>query len=141
MRLILHKRIFVVFSLLVLTTLVQAQEEQEAQIVTDTELNEAISERSNSEEADRAAIQSVLRRTDVREIAERYGLNLTKAQAGITILNGAELNRLAYQARQIDQKVAGGDFVDVADNTYTIIAIVILVVAIIYLLAGKAWGL
>jgi len=141
MRFIVYKRIFVVFSLLVFTTLVQAQEEQEAQIVTDTELNEAISERSNSEEADRAAIQSVLRRTDVREIAERYGLNLTKAQAGVTMLNGTELSRLAYQARQIDQKVAGGDFVDVADNIYTIIAIVILVIAIIYLLAGKAWGL
>lgn len=135
------RRMLVVFLLLIFAGMVRAQEEHEQQLMADAELDDAISERSNAEEAGRAAIRSVLRRTEVRNIAEQYGLDVSRAAASAALLDGAELNRLAAQARQIDQELAGGDFVDAANNAYTIFAIVVLVIAIIYLLSNNAFGL
>jgi len=115
------------------TTYALAQDKQESQIATDKELYEAVVTRSNSDEADRAAIRDVLKKTEVREIAERYGLELAKASEGVTVLNGPELNRLAQQANQLNEKIAGGDLGDIE----LILVIVLAIVTTVILLTSK----
>ena len=131
-----QRRFLVALSLFVLTSLAKAQQTRDEQLVTDAELTEAIAEHDKSEEADRAAIRDVLRQTKIRNAVERYGFDISNVEASLEILDGPELNRLAIQARQLNQAFAGGDFAGVANNAYTIFAIVILVIAIIYAISS-----
>ena len=96
-------------------------------------LEQAIKERVAEQEADREAIRSLLRRSEVREIAAKAGLSLDKAEAAVSTLQGDDLRELASNARQVQNDLAGGASTIVISTTTIII--VLLVVILIVLIA------
>jgi len=95
-------------------------------------LDKAVQERVATDQADRAAIQSLLRRAEVREVAGKAGLSLDKAAAAVSTLQGNDLAQLAQQARQANNQLAGGASTVVISTTTIIIVllIVLLIVAV-----------
>ena len=93
-------------------------------------LDQAVQERVARDQADRAAIRTLLQRQEVREIAGQAGLSLDKAIAGASTLQGDDLRQLAERARQVDNTLAGGQSTLVISTT-TIIIILLLVILIV----------
>jgi hypothetical protein len=63
----------------------------------------------------------------VRQLAANSGLDLARAQAAASNLQGAELQRLAAQATVIDTQLAGGDETIVISATVLLLIIILVV--------------
>jgi hypothetical protein len=99
-------------------------------IVTGAEIQSRFDQKIHSEAADRQAIRELLARPEVRRVAGNAGLDLQRADAAVGILSGAELSRLATQARLANSEIAGG-----ATVTMTWTMVIIIVVALVVLIA------
>ncbi len=100
-------------------------------VITTSELNKAVQQRVTSEQADRAAIASLLQRAEVREVAAKAGLSLDKAQAAVSTLQGADLQQAASQARQVQNDLAGGaSTVVISTTTIILVLLIVLIVAL-----------
>ena len=104
----------------------------QSSVIGKSALDQAVQERVASDQADRAAIQSLLQRTDVREIAGKAGLSLDKAAAAVSTLQGDDLRQLADQARHADNQLAGGASTVVISTT-TILIVLLIVLLIVSL--------
>jgi len=119
----------VILAALLVAPAAQAQ----THVVGKKALTQAVQERVSQDQADRDAILALLARTEVRQIAERAGLSLEKAQAAVSTLQGQDLKDFASQARQVNNDLAGGAS-NIVISTTTII-IVLLIIILIVLIA------
>ena len=104
----------------------------QSNVIGKSALDKAVQARVATDQADRDAIQSLLRRAEVREVAGKAGLSLDKAAAAVSALQGNELAQLAAQARQANNDLAGGASTVVISTTTILIVplIVLLIVAL-----------
>lgn len=102
-------------------------------VIGTADLERSVQARVQQEQADRAAIASLLQRPEVRQIAAKAGLSVEKAEAAVATLQGEDLRELASQARQAENDLAGGATTIVI--TTTTIIIILLIVIIIILIA------
>lgn len=101
---------------------------QDEHIVDRSELRASVSEQASSEDADRATVLRVLQRSEVRELADDMGVDVTTAEDAVATLDGVELERLSHRARAVETALAGGQSVTISA---TIIIIVLLVVILL----------
>ena len=104
----------------------------QSNVIGKSALDKAVQARVATDQADRDAIQSLLRRAEVREVAGKAGLSLEKASAAVATLEGSELAQLAAQARQANNDLAGGASTVVISTT-TIIIILLIVILVVAL--------
>ena len=98
--------------------------------VTDVaDLRQAVAEQVATDQLNRAAILGVLRQSQVRELAGRLGLTVTRAENAVSVLDSAELARVAVQARQIEVDLAGGDTIVISVTTLLLIVILLILIA------------
>jgi len=104
----------------------------QSNVIGKSALDKAVQERVASDQTDRAAIQALLERAEVREVAGKAGLSLDKALAAVSTIQGDDLRQLADQARHADNQLAGGASTVVISTTTILIVllIVLLIVAI-----------
>lgn len=103
---------------------------QQSHAISQRALDQAVQQRVSQEQADRAAIRDVLQNPAVRQVAERAGLPIDKAEAAVSTLQGDELHQAANQARQVDSQLAGGADTIVLSTT-TIIIIILLIILLV----------
>ena len=125
---IVRRSLAVLLAALLVAPAAQAQ----THVIAKSALSQAVQQQVSQDQADRAAIVSLLQRAEVRQIATQAGLSLEKAEAAVSTLNGQDLRDLASQARQVQNDLAGGASTVVISTTTIIIVllIVILIVAI-----------
>ena len=99
-------------------------------VINRSALDKAVQQRVSQEQADRAAIVSLLQRDEVRQIAAKAGISLDTAQAAVSTLQGKDLQLAAQQARQVQNDLAGGASTIVISTT-TIIIVLLLVILIV----------
>jgi hypothetical protein len=102
----------------------------QSHVVGRSALDKAVQERVVRDQADREAIQSLLRRAEVREVAGKAGLSLDKAIAAASTLQGDDLRQLAEQARQVDNDLAGGANIVVSTTTVIIILLIVILIVV-----------
>lgn len=95
------------------------------------EMQAAIATRAGDQAAQRAVIEGLLARPEVRDLAAGWGLDLVRAGAAAANLEGAELDRLAAQATAAEVQLAGGATTVVLTTTALLIILLIVI-----LLAG-----
>ena len=119
-------------AVLLAALLVAPAAQAQTHVIAKSALSQAVQQRVSQDQADRAAIVSLLQRAEVRQIASQAGLSLGKAEAAVSTLNGQDLRDLASQARQVQNDLAGGASTVVISTTTIIIVllIIILIVAI-----------
>lgn len=103
---------------------------QQSHVINRSALDRAVQQRVSQEQADREAIVTLLRRSEVRQIAATAGLSLDKAEAAVSTLKGNDLAQVASQARQVQNDLAGGASTIVISTT-TIIIVLLLVILIV----------
>ena len=96
-------------------------------VVGDNEIQARIDQQIGQANADRQAIQMMLQRPEVRQIAGAAGLDLERASAAAAVLSGPALEKLAAQAREVNAGLAGGDSKIIISATTLIIILLILI--------------
>lgn len=94
-------------------------------VVDAGQIQDRIDQQANQEGADRAAIQTMLQRPDVRNLAGQAGLDIARATAAAAVLSGAELSTMAAQANEINAGI-GGDSVVLTTTAIIIILLVLI---------------
>jgi hypothetical protein len=125
---IVRRCIAVCLAVLLAAPVAQAQNH----VIDKSALGNAVKERLNQQQGDRAAIISLLRRAEVRDIAAKAGISLEKAEAAVATLQGDDLRELAEQSRQVQNDLAGGAS-NIVISTTTIIIVLLLIVLIVAL--------
>ena len=100
---------------------------------TSSAIDEALQQHVNSTYADRALVQRVLEQPAVRELADELGVDIRRAQSAVATLDGEPLTRLATQARQVDQALAGGQGSVTISYTLIIIGLLVLILLVLLL--------
>lgn len=103
---------------------------QERHIVDPAVMRQAIADQALTDQQNRDAVLSVLHRSQVRDVASRLGLNVTRAEAAVSTLNSVELASLAGQARTANAELAGGaDTIVISVTTLLLLLIIVLLLA------------
>ncbi len=117
----------VFLSVLILAPVAGAQDH----VVGRSALDQALRQRAGQEQVDREAIRTLLRRSEVREVASKAGLSLEKAEAAVSTLQGQELTQAASHARQVQDNLSGGaSTIVISTTTIIIVLLVLLLVAV-----------
>jgi hypothetical protein len=81
---------------------------QQPNIVDPSALDQALADKAQDTAAKRQTVITSLRHAPVKEVAKSLGLELTRAEAAVSTLDGQMLDQLALQAQQVNEAVEGG---------------------------------
>ena len=123
---IVRRSLAVCLAVLLAVPAVQAQ----THVIGKSALDSAVQQRVSQEQADRDAIRALLQRGEVRDIADKAGLSLAKAEAAVATLSGEDLHELATPARQVQNDLAGGASTVVISTTTIIIVLLIIILIV-----------
>jgi hypothetical protein len=98
--------------------------------VPPSQLSATVADRVVKQDANRAAVHEALARPEVQSVADSIGLDLTRANAAVDTLSGAELEKAATAAQQVNQQLVGGAS-SVVIGTTTLIIILLLVIILV----------
>ena len=99
-------------------------------IVAPDKLAATVADHVAKQDADRASVAEALKRPEVRQVASRMGVDLSTVDARVGTLAGADLDRAADAARQINDELVGGAS-SVTIGTTTLIIILLLIILLI----------
>jgi hypothetical protein len=99
--------------------------------VSPAALAAAVATHAAKQDADRAAIRQALSRPEVLDLAAKTGIDMTRVIAVADTLGGADLDRAAEAARQVNESLAGGASTVVISTTTIIIALLIVILIIV----------
>jgi hypothetical protein len=99
-------------------------------IVTPDNMAATVADHVARQDADRASVAEALKRPEVRDVAARIGVDLSNVDARVSTLAGADLDRAADAARQVNDELVGGAS-SVTIGTTTLIIILLLIILII----------
>jgi hypothetical protein len=88
---------------------------------------------ARQQDADRAAVREALTRPEVRRVAKSIGVNVDEIAPSIATLSGADLERAATAARQVNDSMAGGASSVVISTTTIIIILLVIILLIVAL--------
>jgi hypothetical protein len=120
--------------LVILLSIVSAMPRVQAQAshtASQSAIDAALQAHVSSAAADRADLLRVLANSEVKAVADKAGLDLRRATTAVASLDGEQLAKLAAQARQVDQALAGGQSRVVISTTLIIIALLVLILIIV----------
>jgi hypothetical protein len=99
-------------------------------LVNPSQLAATVADDAAKQDTNRATVRQALERPEVQAVASKLGLDLSKATAAVETLSGADLDRAADAAQQVNQQLVGGASTVVISTT-TIIIILLLVIILI----------
>lgn len=102
---------------------------QQRHIVDSVNMNRAIANATATDQENRDAVRGLLQRDQVRDVANRLGLDVKKAEAAVGSLSSVELAKVAADARTAEKELAGGDVVIISVTTLLLIVIIIILLA------------
>ena len=103
---------------------------QQRHVVDPAAIGQAIADQAATDQQNRDAVLSVLNHSQIRELAGRLGLSVTRAEGAVSTLNSEELASLADQARTADVQLAGGaDKIVISVTTLLLIIIIVILIA------------
>ena len=103
---------------------------QQRHVVDPAAMREAVARQAITDQANRDVVLGVLHRPQVREIADRLGLSVTRAENAVSTLPSTELARVAESARSAEVELAGG-----ADRIVLSLTALLLIILIVILVA------
>jgi hypothetical protein len=128
MRLVKRLLVLPLGLLMVMSTSVFAQQQH---TVDPSAIAGAVSQHVASQDADRAAVREALARPQVREVASHMGVDLTRVNAAVATMHGADLQQAASAAQQVNDALVGGASTVVISTTTIIIVLLIVIIIVI----------
>jgi protein-disulfide isomerase-like protein with CxxC motif len=103
---------------------------QQRHVVEPADLRQAVTAQVAVDAANRAAIRDVFQHSQVREVANQLGLNVTRADAAVSTMTSADLAEAATAARTVNTTLAGGANTLIISTT-TLLLILIIVILVV----------
>ena len=122
-------RSLLVLSLVALMTSSTAFADQQ-HLVSPSQLATTVADGAAKQDMNRATVREALERPEVQAVASKLGLDVTRANEAVDALSGAELEKAANAAQQVNEQFVGGAS-SVVISTTTIIIILLLVIILI----------
>ena len=122
-------RSLLVLSLVAWTTSSTALADQQ-HLVSPSQLATTVADGAAKQDMNRATVREALERPEVQAVASKLGLDVTRANEAVDALSGAELEKAANAAQQVNEQFVGGAST-IAISTTTIIIILLLVIILI----------
>ena len=104
---------------------------QEAHVVDQAVIDQALSQAMGEDDAHRETVRRLLRRAEVRGVAAKLQLDLRRAESALATLEGEELTRLAAVAEDVETELAGGQSKVTVSTTMIIIGLLVLILIIV----------
>ena len=89
----------------------------------------AIAAQATADEANRKLVATALHRSDVRDMASRFGLDVVEAEQALASMTSEELQQLAQPARALADHAGGDQVVVISITTLLLIIIAVLLIA------------
>lgn len=103
---------------------------QQRHVAGPSALRAAVAAQVDVDTNNRAVVRDVLKQSEVRDVAGRLGLDITRAENAVATMNSADLARVADSARAADAALAGGNnTIIISTTTLLLILIIVLLVA------------
>jgi hypothetical protein len=100
-------------------------------IVSPSQVSAAVADRVAAQDADRTAVRDALARPEVRNVATTIGVDIGRLEGAVATMSGADLERAASAARQVNQQLVGGASTVVISTTTIIIALLVVILIVI----------
>ena len=124
-------RMSIVPVLVALTAFPSLAAADERQAVAPAALAAAVAGHTAKQDADRDSIRQALARPEASEIAARTGVDMARVAATAEMLRGADLERAAEAARQVNDLLVGGASNVVISTTTIIIALLVVILIVV----------
>ncbi len=124
-------RQFLALPLVILTIAPGSALAGQQHIVAPSQVSATVADRVAAQDADRAAVRDALARPEVRNVAATMGVDLARLNAAVGTMNGADLDRAATAARQVNQQLVGGASTVVISTTTIIIALLVVILIVV----------
>jgi hypothetical protein len=99
-------------------------------VVSPGQLAATVADSAAKQDTDRETVREALERPEVQAVASKLGLDLSRATSAVDTLSGADLDKAANAAQQVNEQLVGGAS-SVVISTTTIIIILLLVIILI----------
>ena len=123
-------RTLLVFPIVVLMMASSSAFAGQQHLVNPSQLATTVADAAAKQDTNRATVREALERPEVQAVASKLGLDLSKATAAVDTLSGADLDKAANAAQQVNEQLVGGASTVVISTT-TIIIILLLVILLI----------
>src|SRR5215471_5969506 len=77
-------------------------------LVTPTQLAATVADGAAKQDMNRATVREALERPEVQAVASKLGLDVTRANEVVDALSGADLEKAASAAQQVNEQFVGG---------------------------------
>lgn len=119
--------------LLCVLTAVPRVSAQTSHAAPQSAIDAALQQHVAATDADRARVQRLLERDEVKAVAGKAGIDLRKATDAVATMSASELAQVTAQASQVEQALAGGQSRIVISTTMIIIGLLVLILLIVAL--------
>jgi hypothetical protein len=102
-------------------------------VVSPGQLATTVADGAAKQDTDRAIVREAIERPEVQAIASKLGLDLSRATAAVDTMSGAELEKAAGAAQQVNDQLVGGASTVVISTTTIIIILLLIIVLIVAL--------
>ena len=104
---------------------------QQPHVVDQSALDQQVAAKVAETVEQRAVIERLLEREQVRSIAERAGIELADVKAAVATLEGDELAQLAAHSQGVDDSLTGGQSTITISTTTIIIGLLVLILLVV----------
>ncbi len=104
---------------------------QQLHVVDQVALDQQVAAKVAKTAEQRAVIERLLEREQVRSVAERTGIELADVKAAVATLEGDELAQLAVHAQGVDDSLTGGQSTITISTTTIIIGLLVLILLVV----------
>lgn len=119
--------------LLCVLTAVPRVSAQTSHAAPQSAIDAALQQHVAATDADRARVQRLLERDEIKAVAGKTGIDLRKATDAVATMSASELAQVTAQASQVEQALAGGQSRVVISTTMIIIALLVLILLVVAL--------
>ena len=120
-----------VFPLVVLMMASSSAFAGQQHLVNPSQLATTVADAAAKQDTNRATVREALERPEVQAVASKLGLDLSKATAAVDTLSGADLEKAANAAQQVNEQLVGGASTVVISTTTIIIILLVVILLII----------
>ena len=104
---------------------------QQLHVVDQVALDQQVAAKVAKTAEQRAVIERLLEREQVRSVAERTGIELADVKAAVATLEGDELAQLAAHAQGVDDSLTGGQSTITISTTTIIIGLLVVILLVV----------
>jgi hypothetical protein len=126
-------RTLLVFPLVVLMLASSSAFAGQQHLVNPSQLAATVADGAAKQDTNRATVREALERPEVQAVASKLGLDLSKATEAVDTLSGADLDKAASAAQQVNEQLVGGASTVVISTTTIIIVLLLLIILIVAL--------